>query len=232
VIVTRKRKRRTHPARILVPLAVVALIAALLAWPPSQHLIANGPLRPLWLAGANVGSVVVRPLSFAGQQQTIADRNREIRDLNARLEQQRQAKSDADAQAARLQQQITALQNQPVPTPVPAPRRAPASGLAMSGNFGNAAGSPATGSSAPGSAAASTGAAAASEDEKRLAATWAAMEPEKAAAVAQRLPDAEVTRVLGAMDADSAGAIMNALPSGVAARISRSVAQVPAAQSR
>jgi hypothetical protein len=228
VIVTRKRKRRSHPARILVPLAIVALVAALLAWPPSQRLIANGPLRPVWVAGTNTAGTVSRPLSFAGQQQTIADRNREIRDLNARLEQQRQAKADADARAARLQQQITALQNQPLPTPIPAPHRP-----ATSGSFGNMAGAPGTRSGAPGSGAASArSATAASEDEKRLAATWAAMEPEKAAAIAQRLPDAAVTRILGAMDADSAGAIMNALPSSVAARISRSVAQVAPAPSR
>lgn len=226
MIVTRKRKRRSHPARILIPLALIALVAALLAWPPSQRLIANGPLHPVWLAGTNAAGAVSRPLSFAGQQQSIADRNREIRDLNARLERQREAKADADARAARLQQQITALENQPAPTSVPAPRRAATPGLAMSGSFGNAGGAPDARSGAPGSGAA------ASEDEKRLAATWAAMEPEKAAAIAQRLPDAAVTRVLGAMDADSAGAIMNALPTNVAARISRSVAQVPAAQSR
>jgi flagellar motility protein MotE (MotC chaperone) len=58
------------------------------------------------------------------------------------------------------------------------------------------------------------------------------MEPEKAAAIVQRLPDGEVTRVLAQMDADSAGAIMNALPAGVAARISRAVAQVPATANR
>jgi len=225
VIVTRKRKRRSHAGRVLIPLAVLALLAALLTWPPSQRLIANGPLHPLYAAGAGAGSVIVRPLSFAGQQQTIADRNREIRDLNARLDRQRQAKTDADARAARLQQQIAAM-NEPQPTPVPAPRRtaAPSSGLAVAPG--------AAGAGTDGSTAARGGAAAASEDEKRLAATWAAMEPEKAAAIVQRLPDAEVTRVLGAMDPDSAGAIMNALPPGAAARISRSVAQVPAAQSR
>jgi flagellar motility protein MotE (MotC chaperone) len=69
-------------------------------------------------------------------------------------------------------------------------------------------------------------------EEKRLAATWAAMEPEKAAAVVQRLPDDAVTRVLAQMDAESAGAIMNALPTNVAARISRAVAQVQPAAGR
>ena len=49
------------------------------------------------------------------------------------------------------------------------------------------------------------------------------MEPEKAAAVLQRLPDDQVSRVLAQMDPDSAGAIMDALPTGVAARLSRAL---------
>ncbi len=72
----------------------------------------------------------------------------------------------------------------------------------------------------------STAVAASSPDDRRLAATWAAMEPEKAAAVVQRLPDGQVTRVLAQMDADSAGAIMDALPTRIAARLSQAVAQV------
>jgi flagellar motility protein MotE (MotC chaperone) len=58
------------------------------------------------------------------------------------------------------------------------------------------------------------------------------MEPEKAAAMIQRLPDDEVTRVLAQMDTDSAGEIMSALPPAVAARISRASAQVSASSGR
>jgi flagellar motility protein MotE (MotC chaperone) len=210
VIVTRHRKQRPHPGRYLIPLFVLVLAGAAFAWPPSQRIIANGPLHPLWSASASTGSVIARPLTFAAQQQTITDRNRQIRDLDAQLERQRQAKADAETRAQQLQQQLTALANQPHETPAPAPRRAAA---------------PATGvGAAPGIASAS---AAGSADDRRLAATWAAMEPEKAAAIVQRLPDEAVTRVLAQMDADSAGAIMNALPASAAARISRAVAQVP-----
>jgi flagellar motility protein MotE (MotC chaperone) len=214
VIVTRHRKQRPHPARILVPLAVLAVLVAAFTWPPSQRLIANGPLRPVWSATASTGGVIARPLTFAGQQQTITERNREIRELDAQLERQRQAKADAETRAQQLQQQLTALANQPHETPAPAPRatHAPAVGLAA----------------VPGAAAPAAG----SAEEKRLAATWAAMEPEKAAAIVQRLPDDAVSRVLAQMDADSAGAIMNALPASAAARISRAVAQVPPAAGR
>ncbi|HEV2738582.1 MAG TPA: hypothetical protein VGU66_08395 [Candidatus Elarobacter sp.] len=212
MIVTRHRKQRHHPARYLIPLAVLLVLAAALAWPPSQRVIANGPLRPVWSAGASIGGVLARPLSFAAQQQTITDRNRQIRDLDAQLERQRQAKADAETRAQELQQQLAALANQPHETPAPAPRRtaAPVLGVTL----------------------AAGGAAAGSADERRLAATWAAMEPEKAAAIVQRLPDDAVTRVLAQMDADSAGAIMNALPASAAARISRAVAQVPPSAGR
>jgi flagellar motility protein MotE (MotC chaperone) len=216
VIVTRQRKRRPNPARYLIPLGIIAVIGFLLGWPPSQRLIANGPLRPAWNAGASAQSVVVRPLTFAGQQQTIADRNREIRDLSARLENERRAKADADARATGLQQQVSALQNAPLVTPAPAPRPRTAV-TALAGPAGAAAPGVAPG---------------ASDEEKRLAASWAAMDPDKAAAVVQRLPEAEAGRVLGAMDADSAGAILNALPTAVAVRISRAVAQVAASPVR
>jgi flagellar motility protein MotE (MotC chaperone) len=212
VIVTRQRRRRSHLGRILLPLAALAALAVALAWPPSQRVIANGPLRPVWVAGGNAGAVLMKPLTFAAQQQTIADRNREIRDLNARLEQQRVAKSDAESRARKLQQQAAAIAAQPLVTAVPAPRPAATAAGALT------AGAP--------------GAAAVTAEQRRLAATWAAMDPEKAAAIVQRLPDDQVTTMLGLMDADSAGAIMNALPANVAARISRAVAQVQPATGR
>lgn len=208
MIVTRHRKARPHPARIVIPLVVLALLVGVFTWPPSHRFIADGPLRPVWAATASAGGVVARPLTFAGQQDTITERNRRIRQLDAELERQRQAKAQADTRAQELQQQLAALANQPHETPVPAPRM--------------------TAAPNPGVAAVPGGAAAvASADDRRLAATWAAMEPEKAAAIVQRLPDDAVTRVLAQMDADSAGAIMNALPASAAARISRAVAQVP-----
>jgi flagellar motility protein MotE (MotC chaperone) len=58
------------------------------------------------------------------------------------------------------------------------------------------------------------------------------MEPEKAAALVQRMPEDAAVRVLAQMDTDSAGAILNALPPAVAARLSRAQAQVAAASGR
>ena len=202
MIVTRQRKRRTGIGRILFPLVVIAGLVFALSWPPSQRAIANGPLKPAWKVGAGVAGVVTRPFTFAAQQQSIADRNRQIRDLTVRLERQRVATTDAQDRADEFQAQLAATINEPRVAPLPAPR------------------------SMRGAARSTAPAASSAADERRLAATWAAMEPAKAAAVAQRLPDATVSRVLEQMDADSAGAIMDELPTRVAARLSRAVAQV------
>ena len=207
MIVTRQRKRRRHAGRILIPLLIVAVAGFLIGFPPTQRVIANGPLRPAWLAGARVAAVVQRPLTFAGQQATIADRNREIRTLDAQLDAQRAAKADADARAAALQRQLAAQSDAPAPptsAPVTVATPRPASGFVATSGAG----------------------------DRRLAATWAAMEPEKAAALVQRLPEATVVRVLGQMDTDSAGAILSALPPNVAARLSRAEAQVASAAGR
>jgi flagellar motility protein MotE (MotC chaperone) len=206
VIVTRQRKRRTGIKRVLIPLAVLAVLGFVLAWPPSQRAIANGPLKPAWKLGASATRVVARPFTFAAQQQSIADRNHQIRDLTARLERQRQATVDAEARADEFQAQLAAAVRQPRVDPLPVLR--------------------------PARRSAPTAVAASAADDRRVAATWAAMEPEKAAAVALRLPDASVIRVLAQMDADSAGAIMDVLPTRVAARLSRPIAQFSAGQNR
>jgi flagellar motility protein MotE (MotC chaperone) len=212
VIVTRHRRRRAHPWRFAGPLLVLVALGGALALPPVQQKIANSPLRPLWIAAGGTGATLARPLTFAAQQQTITDRNREIRTLDAQLETQRKAQADRDAQIQQLQRRLAAAQNVPRPTPVPPAPVTPAPD--------------AFGSRGNGEAPALQGGAPASDDDKRLAATWAAMEPENAAALIERLPDAEVTRVLAVMDPDSAGAIMDALPPAAAARISPAAAQV------
>jgi flagellar motility protein MotE (MotC chaperone) len=207
VIITRQRKRRRNLKAIVIPLLIVAAIGFLIGFPPTARIIANSPLRPVWVAGAHAYAVAERPLTFAGQQATIADRNREIRDLNARLDTARQAKADADARASQLQRELAAANERPIDTPAPAARPR----AAASPGVGTPAVNPADG---------------------RVAATWAAMEPEKAAALVQRMPEDAAVRVLAQMDTDSAGAILNALPPAVAARLSRAQAQVAAASGR
>jgi hypothetical protein len=212
VIVTRRRRRRSRLGRFLLPLLALVALAVALAWPPSHNAIANGPLKPVWTAAGSVLGVAAKPLTFAAQQQSLTDRNREIRALNGQLEQSRQAQATDDARVAQMQQQVDTLTREPRPTVAPLPR--------------------ATGGVSGGTTLAQTSGASEAEspptvDEKRLGQTWAAMDPEKAAAVAQRLPIDEVSRILRSMDPDEAAEILNALPPKVGAQVSAAVAQVP-----
>jgi flagellar motility protein MotE (MotC chaperone) len=214
VIVTRRRRRRPRIGRYILPLLALVALAVALAWPPSHNAIANGPLKPVWSFTGGVLAQASRPISFTAQQQQLVERNREIRALNAQLEQSRQAQAADDARVAQMQQQVDSVLRQPKPTVAPLPR----------------------GSAGPGGAAqlAQNGAAGAAptDDEKRLAQTWAAMDPTKASALAQRLPVDEVSRILRSMDPDDAAEILNALPPKLGAQVSAAVAQVPQPISR
>ena len=212
MIVTRRRRRRAHPGRVLIPLLIIVVLGGLVALPPVNHALANGPLRPVFVAAGDGGRTLARPLTFAAQQQTITDRNREIRSLDAELEAQRKIAAAADTKIQQLQRQLAAAADQPRATGAPV-------AVAVS-------------TPAPAGAFATAPTVADATDDKRLAATWAAMEPEKAAALVQRLPDAQVDRVMAQMDPDSAGAILDAMPPAAAARISRAAAQLRTASDR
>jgi len=220
VIVTRRRRRRLRLGRFLRPLLALVALAVALAWPPSHNAIANGPLKPVWTAAGGVLGVAARPLTFAAQQQSLTDRNREIRALNGQLEQSRQAQSADDARVAQMQQQVDTLTRQPRPTVAPLPRPTGATAGVSGGANG-------AGAAVAQTAGASEVESAPTDAEKRLGETWAAMDPEKAAAVAQRLPIDEVSRILRSMDPDEAAEILNALPAKVGAQVSAAVAQVP-----
>lgn len=219
MIVTRRRRTRPQLGRYLLPLAALAALAIALAWPPSHDAIANGPLHPAWVVGANLVNAVSGPFRFAAQQQQITERNRQIRDLNGRLEQQRAATAADEAKVAQLQQQLRSMHSQQLrPGPIPAVKPSAAAAAAAA---------------APGAALlGGTADASVSDADRKLAAAWSAMDPEKAAAVVQRLPDDQVTRIFGLMDAQATGAILDALPAAVAARLSRSGPQVGSASNR
>jgi len=219
VIVTRRRRRKVRLGRYVLPLLALAALAVALAWPPSHNAIANGPLKPFWTAAGNVLGVAARPLSFAAQQQTIVDRNREIRSLNAQLEQSRQAQAADDARVTAAQQQVQSLLAQPRPSTAPIARSSPGA-IAAAGTAG------------AGTTEMTAGGQPATDDEKRLGATWAQMDPDKASAIAQRLPVEEVSRILSTMDPGDAAEVLNALPPKLGAQVSAAVAQVPDASRR
>ena len=210
MIATRERKRRLNLKKLLLPVVAIAALGFALFWPPSQRAISgfvvNGPLAPVWRIVGAIVTPLVGPLHFAAQEQVIADRNKQVEILNGQLEDQRKAVAARDQQITNLQNQVKQAQaaaaQAAATTPAPVLQKsAPANAAA--------------GAAAPPAAVTS------SDDPKRTAAVWGAMEPEAAAAVAQKLPPSYTARVLALMSADTAGALLGALPPDYAAKVSQ-----------
>jgi len=202
MIVTRRRERKFSLRPFLLPVIALAALAGALIWPPSHKAIVDGPLAPVWSNLAQLG----RPFSFAYQNQVIADRNREIKSLNDRLEGDRKTVAERDSKIGALQDTLKRIQNAPSPpTSAPTiPKVAPVAGAGAPSTLGGA-----TSQTAP-----------QPDDIGRVAAYWGGMEADKAAAIVQRLPEDYVVRVFKKMSPDQVGEILAALPAGVAARLS------------
>jgi len=201
MIVTRRRPKRRNYGKIVLPVLALLALAGALYWPPSHNVIVNGPLKPVWGVLGAVGNQAGKPLTFAAQQQQIADQNRKLRDDAALREADRKDKEAKDRQIAALRTQVVELQSSAKATPLPAPVAKP---TAASADLGLG------------------GAAAVPDDIRRTAAYWSSMDADKAAAIAQKLPDDYVNRVFAQMSPDSVADIMNALPATVAARLAAS----------
>jgi len=202
MIVTRRRTKKPGLGRFVLPLLAIAALAGALWWPPSHNVIVNGPLKPVWALLGNVGSTAGKPLTFAAQQQAIADQNRKLKDADSQREADRKDKEAKDRQITALQTEVSQLQTANKETSAPVPIVKPtAAGAAL-----DAAGPPVP------------------DDIRRTAAYWSSMDAEKAAAIAQKLPDDYVNRVFAQMSPDSVGDIMNALPAATAARLAAAAA--------
>lgn len=201
MIVTRQaKKKRGSALPILLPIAALAMLGVALTWPPSRHIILNGPLKPVSNVVMSFWGTVSRPLTFAYQQQQITDRNIELKRLADQMEAQRKVSGDKDQQVQTLQRQINALNAEPaavVSTPAPIVRPSAA------------AGAPGLGTEVSPEKAAF----------QRTGQQWAAMDPEKAAALVGSLPDDYVAGVFALMAPDAVGAILENLPAKTAARI-------------
>jgi hypothetical protein len=118
MIATRQRKQKKGSLLpVLLPIAAIVMLIVALTWPPSRNFIANGPLHPVVATLDNVWSVISRPLTFDYQEREITDRNRQIRDLNDKLEADRKSSTGKDSEIQQLQKQIAALQAQPEASP-------------------------------------------------------------------------------------------------------------------
>ena len=212
MIVTRQRVKKKSWLPILLPLAALAMLAVALGWQPSRNVILNGPLKPFSNIVVSFWGTVSRPLTFAYQQQQITDRNIQVKQLNDQLEAQRKAEADKDQQVQTLQRAAAAANAQPaVVSPTPAPVvRATAAG-----------GAPVISDISPERAAL-----------QKAGQQWAAMDPEKAAALVATLPEDYVAQVFAQMSPDDVGPILDQMPAKQAARIVQSGQTQLSAQAR
>jgi flagellar motility protein MotE (MotC chaperone) len=204
MIVTRRRPKRRNYGKIILPVLALLALAGALYWPPSHNVIVNGPLKPVWGVLGAAGGQAAKPLTFAAQQQRIADQNRKLRDDAALRESDRKDKEAKDAQIAALRTQVAQLQSSEKATPLPAPVVKPTAAA----DLGLGAANPVP------------------DDIRRTAAYWSSMDAEKAAAIAEKLPDDYVNRVFAQMSPDSVGDIMDALPPATAARLAAAAGKV------
>lgn len=192
MIVTRRRKRPFPWKRVLIPLVPVALIAAVLVWPPTRS----------WIAAQAPVQSALKPFDPIAQQQTIREQQSQIASLQQQLSDARSQLADSDQRISRLRSQVSNMEEQAAIASVsarvrPAARSAalvqPANDLAEQGT----------------------------PDMRRTAQVWGAMDPEAAAKVVQRLPIAYVARIFALMTPDAVGAILENVPSSYAALLTQ-----------
>lgn len=215
MIVTRKRKKPFPFKRLILPSIALLLAAFALSWEPSRNAMSAGPLGPVVRATGAWFDTVAAPFHFAAQNQKITDLNRQIAALQTQLA---AANSDAqtkDKKISNLQTQLDQAQTQLAtangnaakvsPRPRPSAPGLPSGSVALTGSDLSANATP---------------------DMKRTADYWAAMDPENAAKVAQRLPASYVARILALMPTEAAGTLLDNLPPTFAAKLTQEKPQL------
>lgn len=206
-IITRQRKKKRNARGLILPVVALALLGLAIFWPPSRNWFQNGPLHPVWAITGAGWNVVGQPLHWAAQNQLIADKNRELRRLNAELDTQRKEVLAKDERIKAVENQMKAsLASIANATPAPAPAGGP-----NAGGPSGAQGAPVVPSGAS------------SSDIARTASYWNSMDPEKAAAVVKKLPIEYVSKVFAKMPPDQVAEIMNSLTPAEAAKFAGAI---------
>ena len=200
MIVTRQRKKKFPWKKVLLPGTALVLLIAALWWAPSRNWIATGPLSPVWKATSPVWRPIAAPFDSLGQARTISTQSAQIAQLQKQLADQQSQITDRDKQISQLQTQLNGAQEEAAKASAAKPV-APVSQA----------------SSAPQADLGSQ----ATPDMRRTAAVWAAMDPETAAKVIQRLPQDYVSRIFALMSPDAVGAILENVPAKYAAALTQ-----------
>lgn len=196
MIVTRRRRKPFPWKMIVIPCALVAVLAGALIWPVSRG----------WISKQAVVGNLTKPFDAAAQMQSISSRNAQIAALQQQLDDARNQIADRDKQISSLQSQLNAAQQEAAMAKAVKPRSQ---------------GAPQNASADLAQANAPDLATQATPDMRRTASVWSAMDADSAAKVVQRLPDDYVARIFAIMPSDSVGAILEDAPVAYAARLTR-----------
>lgn len=196
MIVTRQRRKPFPWARVLYPLGLALIVAAALSWQPSRDWLLQGPL-------AGVYRPLSAPFDALAQQRVNADQVSQIAGLQKQI-------VAAQAQNLALNKHLSALQTQ---------LSAAQQEAAMAGGQRQAPAHAVAPAAAPVTAVDS--ATNATPEMRRTASEWAAMDPQAAAKVVQRLSVPYVARVFAVMPADAVGAILENVPPALAAQLTQ-----------
>jgi flagellar motility protein MotE (MotC chaperone) len=221
VIVTRKRKKPFPLKRLLLPAIAIALAIFAFSWGPSRNAMSSGPMGPVVRTTGAWFDTIAAPFHFAAQNQIITAQNRQIAALQSQVAAAKSESQSKEKTIADLQTQLNEAQTQLASASGNA-----AQAVGRGASLGH--GTPRPGPSVLGLTGGTNVALAGSDltsgatpDMKRTADYWAAMDPENAAKVAQRLPPAYVARILALMPAESAGTILDNLPPSFAAKLTQ-----------
>ncbi len=152
-----------------------------------------------WIASQPIAA----PLHFVIQNRTIANQNRQLGSADKQLADAKMQVVDRDRTILSLHAQLARAQREAArPEPKTAPRLPTAASNAPDAPLADLAGG-------------------ATQDMRRTAQMWGAMDAETAAKVVQHLPLSYVARVFSVMSPDSAGAILENLPPAYAAALTQ-----------
>lgn len=213
MIVTRKRKKPFPWKRLLLPVAALALVGFALSWGPSRNAMSTGPMAPLVRSTQAYFDTIAAPFHFAAQNEKITSANRQIAALQVQVSVAKGDSQSKDKKIADLQKQLDDAQTQ-----LASATGNTAQASARGATLGRSSPRPGPTNVALTGPDLSTNV---SPDMKRTADYWAAMDPENAAKVAQRLPPSYVAHVLALMPTEAAGTILDNLPPTFAAKLTQ-----------
>lgn len=216
MIVTRQRRKSFPWGRLMLPLLAIGIAAFALWWPPSHKVIFGGKMSSFWVSASTVYDRAAAPFHFAAQDKVITQKNKEIADFRSQTTAQTTQLTADKKKLAAMQSELNRAQADLAQarsgSATKLSSRTPTNQQSLSASNPTATSTQRVyGDLASG----------ATPDMRRTASAWAAMDPDTAAVVLQKLPVPYVARVMALMSPDSAAAILDALPASYAAKLTQ-----------